>query len=56
MEFEKLLNAVELSYTNADKSTLDIPHPDAGDLIFLLRSVLESNYFEFHGKYYKQIS
>lgn len=55
MEFEELLNAVELAYTKADKSNLDIPHPDVGDLIFLLRCVLENNYFEFDGKYYKQI-
>lgn len=37
---------------NADMSNLVIPHPDVGDLIFLLRCVLEN---EFNGKYYKQI-
>ena len=55
MEFEELLNAVKHAYTNANKSNLDIQHPDVGDLIFLLRCVLENNYFEFDGKYYKQI-
>lgn len=45
---------VKIEYTNADKSNLDIPHPDVGDLIFLLRCVLENNYFEFDGKYYEQ--
>lgn len=48
MDFEELLNAFELAYTNADKNNLVIPHLDIGDLIFLLRCVLEN---EFDGKY-----
>lgn len=56
MEFEELLNAVELAYTNADKSTLDIPHQNAGYLIFLLRCVIENTYFAFDGKCYQKIS
>lgn len=56
MEFEELPNAVELAYTNTDKNTLDIPHQNAGHLIFLLRCVLENNYFAFDGKNYQKIS
>ncbi|XP_062579196.1 uncharacterized protein LOC134241129 [Saccostrea cucullata] len=55
MEFEEQLNAVRNAYNNADKSNSDIPYPDVDDLIFLLRCVLENNYFEFNGKFYKQI-
>lgn len=48
MEFEELLNAIELAYTNADKSNLVIPDTDVGDLIFFLRCELEN---QFDGKY-----
>ncbi|XP_062592673.1 uncharacterized protein LOC134254146 [Saccostrea cucullata] len=54
MEFDELLSAVNEAYQSANKPQRDIPYPDAEDLIFLLKCVLENNYFEFNGKYYKQ--
>lgn len=55
MEFNELLSSVNEAYTQANKTQLDIPYPNPEDLIFLLKCVLENNYFEFDGKYYKQI-
>ena len=55
MEFDELINAVYETYKCATKPQTDIPYPDAEDLIFLLKCVLENNYFEFNGNYYKQI-
>lgn len=37
------------------KHDLSLPYPDASDLVFLIKTALENNYFEFNGKYYKQI-
>lgn len=55
MEFDELLSAVHDAYNNANKNEYCIPHPDVKDLLFLLKCVLDNNYFEFDGKYYKQI-
>lgn len=55
MEFGELLSAVNETYKNANKPQIDIPYPETEDLIFLLKCVLENNYFEFNGKYFKQI-
>lgn len=41
--------------TTTLKTEYCIPHPDVKDLLFLLKCVLDNNYFEFDGKYYKQI-
>lgn len=46
---------VESSVTDRKPVGSDDAHPYVGDLIFLLGCVLENNYFEFDGKYYKQI-
>lgn len=54
MEFDELINAVYETYKCATKPQSDIPYPDAEDLIFLLKCILEI-YFEFNGKCYKQI-
>ena len=54
MEFDELLSAAEDAYINADKSVNDIPYPEVSDLVFLIKTILENNYFEFTGKYYKQ--
>lgn len=51
MEFDALINAVYETYKCATKPQSDIPYPDAEDLIFLLKCVLENNYIEFNGKY-----
>lgn len=47
-----LINAVYETYKCATNTQSEIPNPDAEDLVFLLKCVLENNYFE---KYYKQI-
>lgn len=54
MEFDELLHSVEKAYL-ADNSSLELPRPYSSDLIFFLRCILENNFFEFNGKYYKQI-
>ncbi|XP_061192282.1 uncharacterized protein LOC133200513 [Saccostrea echinata] len=50
MEFDELLSAVNEAYQSANKPQREIPYPNAEDLIFLLKCVLENNYFEFNGK------
>ena len=54
MEFNELLQSVEKAYS-ADNSNLEVPRPCISDLIFFLRCILENNFFEFNGRYYKQI-
>lgn len=51
MEFDALINAVYETYKCATKPQSDIPYPNAEDLIFLLKCVLENNYIECNGKY-----
>ena len=55
MEFPELLSAVEEAYKTSIKPDKDLPYPDVSDLVFLIKTILENNYFEFNGKYYKQI-
>ena len=55
MEFEELLNAVKKAYSESEKPASKIPYPDVSDLVFLIKTILENNVFEFNGKYYKQI-
>lgn len=55
MEFDELLSAVEEAYKNNQRDVSDLPYPDVSDLLFLVKCILENNYFEFNGKYYKQI-
>ena len=55
MEFTELISAVDEAYKTSIKNDLSLPYPDASDLVFLIKTVLENNYFEFNGKYYKQI-
>ncbi|KAK3109108.1 hypothetical protein FSP39_023246 [Pinctada imbricata] len=54
MEFDELITAVKEAYQNADKPVADIPYPKVSDFVFLIKTILENNYFEFNGKYYKQ--
>ena len=54
MEFDELLHSVEKAYL-ADNSNLELPRPCSSDLIFFLRCILENIFFEFNGRYYKQI-
>lgn len=46
MKFDKLLIALEDAYKKDDKNMWNIPYPDASDLIFLIKCLLENNYFE----------
>lgn len=55
MEFNELLSSVHEAYTQANKIKSDIPYPTPKELTLLLKCVLENNYFEFDGKFYKQI-
>ena len=55
MEFSELLTAVEEAYRNNEKEMCNLPYPDTNDLVFLIKTVLQNNFFEFNGKYYKQI-
>ena len=55
MTFDDLLGAVERAYNATNiQGRINIPCPDAEDLIFLLRCILDNNYFEFNNKVYKQ--
>ena len=55
IEFDEILSAVRVAYENAHNSPSEIPYPETSDLVFLINTILENNYFEFNGKYYKQI-
>lgn len=55
MEYNELLNAVQDVFNNANKSEFCIPHSVVKDLLFLIIYVLDNNYVEFDGKYFKQI-
>ena len=55
MEFDELIIAVKDAYQNADKPAVGIPYPKVSDFVFLIKTILENNYFEFNGKYYKQV-
>ena len=50
----ELLSAVEKAYTEFDKNKYDIKSPPTEDLIFLLRTILENNVFEFNDDLYIQ--
>ncbi|XP_062587335.1 uncharacterized protein LOC134248972 [Saccostrea cucullata] len=54
MQFEELITAVQIAYTNFSKAEYTIPAPPTADLCFLLRLVLENNIFEFNSAMYKQ--
>ena len=55
MTFDELIGAVERAYNATNiQGRINIPCPDAEDLIFLLRCILDNNYFEFNNKVYKQ--
>ena len=51
---DELLSAVRISYDQFDKSDYKIKCPPTDDLIYLLRSILENNIFDFNGQLYKQ--
>ena len=53
IEFDEILSAVRNAYENEDKSVYEIPYPEVSDLVFLVNTILENNYFEFNGKYFK---
>lgn len=51
---DELLSAVKISYDQIDKSDYKIKCPPTDDLIYLLRSILENNIFDYNGQLYKQ--
>lgn len=53
MEFNELLSVVYDVYNNVNKSENCILYLDVKDFFFLIRCVLDYNYFEFDRKYYK---
>ena len=56
MSFQELLDAVERMYnTDILQPMLEIQCPTNQDILYLLKIILENNYFEFNGKTYKQI-
>ncbi len=50
MSINEILPAVRKAYATFDKSDFKVKCPPTDDLIYLLRSVLENNVFEFDGK------
>jgi hypothetical protein len=54
MPINEILPAVRKAYDTFDKSDFKVKCPPADDLIYLLRSVLENNVFEFDGKLFIQ--
>ena len=56
MSFQELLDAVERVYnTDILQPMLELQCPTKQDILYLLKIILENNYFEFNGKTYKQI-
>lgn len=53
MEFDELLSVVYDVYNNVNKNEYCILYLDVKDFFFLFKCVLDNNYFEFDGKYYK---
>ena len=51
----EILSAVRIAYDDFDKDNLKIKCPPTDDLIYLLKSVLENNIFEFNGQLFQQI-
>jgi hypothetical protein len=51
----EILSAVRIAYDDFDKANLKIKWPPTDDLIYLLKSVLENNIFEFNGQLFQQI-
>jgi hypothetical protein len=54
MPINEILPAVRKAYDTFDKSDFKVKCPPTDDLIYLLRSVLENNVFEFDGKLFIQ--
>jgi hypothetical protein len=54
MPINEILLAVRKAYDTFDKSDFKVKCPPTDDLIYLLRSVLENNVFEFDGKLFIQ--
>ena len=51
----ELLSAVKIAYSDFDKANFKMKCPPTDDLIYLLKSVLENNIFEFNGELFQQI-
>ena len=51
----EILSAVRIAYDDFDKANLKIKCPPTDNLIYLLKSVLENNIFEFNGQLFQQI-
>ena len=51
---DELLSAVEKAYSKFDQTKYDLKSPPTKDTIYPLKSILESNVFEFNGKLFKQ--
>ena len=55
MTFDELLDAVGRSYNpNLLQTQVELKCPTKENILYLLRLVLENNYFEFNGKHYRQ--
>ncbi len=55
MEFDELTQSVERAYDQAIQSDYSISLPDKETMVSLVSAVLKNNYFEFNGRYFKQI-
>ena len=51
----EILSAVRIAYDDFDKPNFKIKCPPIDDLIYLLKSVLENNIFEFNGQLFQQV-
>ena len=51
----EILSAVKIAYNDFDKAHFKIKCPPTDDLIYLLKSILENNVFEFNGELFQQI-